>query len=113
MEGNLVQVFNAFNSSFSSYLLVSILLFFIGIFGLFFNRRSLVSVMISIEIMLLAAAMNFIVFSRILESSVGHVFVLFILAIAAVEAAIGLALLIANFKITGSISIESSHVQQK
>jgi NADH-quinone oxidoreductase subunit K len=86
--------------------LISSSLFVIGILGLVFNRKNILIIIISIELMLLAVNLNFIVFSIYLDDSLGQLFVLFILTVAAAESSIGLAILIAYYKIKGTINIE-------
>jgi NADH-quinone oxidoreductase subunit K len=87
------------------YLIVGALLFLIGAIGVFLNRRNLIVILMSIELMLLAANLNFVAFSQYLEDLVGQVFALFILTIAAAEAAIGLALLVVYFRNRGDIDV--------
>jgi NADH-quinone oxidoreductase subunit K len=87
------------------YLIVSALLFLIGTLGVFLNRRNIIVILMSIELMLLSVNLNFIAFSQYLEDLVGQVFVLFILTVAAAEAAIGLALLVVYFRNRGDIDV--------
>ena len=89
------------------YLFVAASLFVIGIFGIFLNRRNVIIVLMSIEIMLLSINLNMITFSYFLSDFKGQVFSMFILTVAAAEAAIGLAILVCYFRNKGSISIES------
>ena len=89
------------------YLLVAASLFVIGIFGIFLNRRNVIIVLMSIEIMLLSINLNMVSFSYFLNDFKGQVFSMFILTVAAAEAAIGLAILVCYFRNKGSISIES------
>jgi NADH-quinone oxidoreductase subunit K len=86
--------------------LISSSLFVIGILGLVFNRKNILIIIISIELMLLAVNLNFIVFSIYLDDSLGQLFVLFILTVAAAESSIGLAILIAYYKIKGTINMD-------
>ena len=79
--------------------------FFIGIFGILLNRRNLILMLMAIELILLAVNFNLIVFSRILGDSVGQIMVFFIMTVAAVESAIGLAILILLFKKLKSVAI--------
>ncbi len=88
------------------YLIVSILLFTIGGVGVFLNRRNLIVILMSIELMLLAANINFVAFSAYLGDMVGQVFTLFVLTIAAAEAAIGLAILVVYFRNRGDIFVD-------
>tara|TARA_B100000963_G_scaffold145941_1_gene127141 strand:- start:297 stop:602 length:306 start_codon:yes stop_codon:yes gene_type:complete len=89
------------------FLFVAASLFVIGIFGIFLNRRNVIIVLMSIEIMLLSINLNMVSFSYFLSDFEGQVFSMFILTVAAAEAAIGLAILVCYFRNKGSISIES------
>ena len=84
---------------------LSTTVFFIGIFGILLNRRNLILMLMAIELILLAVNFNLIVFSRILGDSVGQIMVFFIMTVAAVESAIGLAVLILLFKKLKSVAI--------
>ncbi len=92
--------------SLEHYLVLSSLLFSIGMTGLFMNRKNVISILMSIELMLLAVNINFVAFSVNLEDIVGQVFSLIILAVAAAEVSIGLAILVLYFRNRGSIEIE-------
>ena len=92
--------------SLEHYLILSSLLFSIGVGGLFINRKNVITILMSIEIMLLAVNINFVAFSVHLNDIVGQVFSLIILAIAAAEVSIGLAILVLYFRNRGSIEIE-------
>jgi len=87
---------------------LSTLLFIIGILGLVLNRKNILIIIISIEIALLAVNLNFIVFSVYLDDVLGQLFVLFILTVAAAESAIGLAILIAYYRVKGNINVEKA-----
>jgi len=87
------------------YLIVSALLFTIGAMGVFVNRKNVIIILMSIELMLLAANINFIAFSQNLSDLLGQVYGLFILTIAAAEAAIGLAILVIYFRNRGDIDV--------
>lgn len=89
----------------SSYLIFSSILFVIGITGVFVNRKNIIVLLMCMEIILLAVNTNFIAFSRYMGDYTGQVFVFFILSVAAVEAAIGLAILVIIFRNRGTISI--------
>ena len=91
----------------SHYLTVAAILFTLGIFGIFLNRKNVIILLMAIELMLLAVNLNFIAFSRYLGDMAGQVFVFFILTIAAAESAIGLAILVLLFRGTGSIDVEA------
>ncbi|MDG1436235.1 MAG: NADH-quinone oxidoreductase subunit NuoK [Rickettsiaceae bacterium] len=88
------------------YLLLSSLLFSIGVTGLFMNRKNVITILMSIEIMLLAVNLNFVAFSVHLQDIVGQVFSIIILSIIAAEVSIGLAILVLYFRNRGSIEIE-------
>lgn len=89
----------------SNYLIFSSVLFVIGITGVFINRKNVIVLLMCIELVLLAVNTNFIAFSRYMGDYTGQVFVFFILSVAAVEAAIGLAILVIIFRNRGTISI--------
>ena len=88
------------------YLTVSALLFVLGVFGIFLNRKNIIVILMSIELLLLAVNINFVAFSYVLQDISGQVFVMFILTVAAAEAAIGLAILTIFFRNKGSIAVE-------
>jgi NADH-quinone oxidoreductase subunit K len=88
------------------YLMVASVLFVVGIFGIFLNRKNVIVILMSIELMLLAVNINFVAFSSFLGDLVGQVFSLFILTVAAAEAAIGLAILVCFFRVRGTIAVE-------
>ena len=90
----------------SHYLILGAILFAISVVGIFLNRKNVVILLMSIELLLLAVNMNFIAFSRYLDDTAGQVFVFFILTVAAAEAAIGLAILIVLFRSRHTINIE-------
>jgi len=90
----------------SDYLIVSAVLFTVGIAGIILNRKNIITLLMSIELMLLAVNTNFIAFSRYLDDSMGQVFVFFILTVAAAEAAIGLAILLLVFRNRKTIDVE-------
>jgi NADH-quinone oxidoreductase subunit K len=94
------------------YLTVSAALFVIGIFGLFLNRKNVIILLMSIELMLLAVNINFVAFSSFLVDLVGQVFTLFVLTVAAAEAAIGLAILVTFFRNRGTIDVEDVNVMK-
>jgi NADH-quinone oxidoreductase subunit K len=88
------------------YLTVASVLFVVGIFGIFLNRKNVIVILMSIELMLLAVNINFVAFSSFFGDLVGQVFSLFILTVAAAEAAIGLAILVCFFRVRGTIAVE-------
>jgi NADH-quinone oxidoreductase subunit K len=87
------------------YLVVAAILFTLGIFGIFLNRRNVIIILMSIELMLLAVNLNFVAFSSFLHDMVGQVFAMFVLTVAAAEAAIGLAILVVYFRNRGTIAV--------
>jgi len=91
-----------------SYLLVSAIIFSIGVFGFFLNRRHIIHLLISIELILLAVNINFVAFSADISDLTGQVFCVFVLTIAAAEAAIGLAILVIYFRKRGTIDIDQA-----
>jgi NADH:ubiquinone oxidoreductase subunit K len=92
--------------SINLYLMVSCILFILGILGIFITRKNIIVVLMSIELMLLAVNFNFIIFSVYLDDIMGQVFSLFILTVAAAESAIGLAILVIYYKLRGIISVD-------
>ena len=90
----------------SHYLTVSAILFTLGIFGIFLNRKNLIVIMMSIELMLLAVNINFVAFSSFLGDLVGQVFTMLVLTVAAAEAAIGLAIVVVFYRNHRSIEVE-------
>ena len=93
----------------SSYLAVAAILFTIGIFGIFLNRKNVIIILMSVELMLLAVNINFVAFSAFLGDLVGQVFAMFVLTVAAGEAAIGLAILVIYFRGRGTIAVDDIH----
>lgn len=94
------------------YLTVSAALFVTGIFGLFLNRKNVIILLMSIELMLLAVNINFVAASHYLNDLVGQVFTMFVLTVAAAEAAIGLAILVCFFRNRGTIDVEDVNVMK-
>ena len=90
----------------SHYLTIAAILFTLGIFGIFLNRKNVIILLMSIELMLLSVNLNFIAFSHYLQDTAGQVFVFFILTVAAAEAAIGLAILVVLFRNRRSINVD-------
>jgi NADH-quinone oxidoreductase subunit K len=87
------------------YLVVAATLFTLGVFGIFLNRKNVIVILMSIELMLLAVNINLVAFSTHLGDLVGQIFALFVLTVAAAEAAIGLAILVVYFRNRGSIAV--------
>ena len=96
----------------SHYLTVSGILFTLGIFGIFLNRKNLIVILMSIELMLLAVNINFVAFSSFLGDLVGQIFTMIVLTVAAAEAAIGLAILVVYYRNRGSIAVEDINVMK-
>jgi NADH-quinone oxidoreductase subunit K len=94
------------------YLAVSALLFTIGVLGIFLNRKNVIIILMSIELILLAVNLNFVTFSAFLGDMVGRVFALFVLTVAAAEAAIGLAILVVYFRNRGTIAVEDVNLMK-
>ncbi|MDT8343637.1 MAG: NADH-quinone oxidoreductase subunit NuoK [Thermohalobaculum sp.] len=95
-----------------AYLSVAAVLFVTGIFGIFLNRKNVIVILMSIELMLLAVNINFVAFSAHLGDLVGQVFTLFVLTVAAAEAAIGLAILVCFFRNRGTIDVEDMNMMK-
>ena len=96
----------------SHFLTVSAILFTLGIFGIFINRKNVIVILMSIELMLLAVNINFIAFSVFRGDLVGQIFSLFVLTVAAAEAAIGLAILVVFYRNRGSIAVEDINLMK-
>ena len=94
------------------YLTVAAILFTLGIFGIFLNRKNVIIILMSIELMLLAVNINFVAFSAELGDLVGQIFAMFVLTVAAAEAAIGLAILVVYFRNRGTIEVEEINVMK-
>lgn len=94
------------------YLTVSAFLFAIGIFGIFLNRKNIIIILMSIELILLSVNLNFVAFSSVLHNLVGQVFALFVITVAAAEAAIGLAILVVFYRNRGSIAVHSANMMK-
>jgi len=88
------------------YLTLAGLLFTMGVFGIFLNRKNVIVILMSIELILLSVNINFVAFSAYLQDLTGQIFTMFILTVAAAEAAIGLAILVTFFRNKGSIAVE-------
>ena len=94
------------------YLTVAAVLFVIGIFGLFLNRKNVIILLMSLELILLSVNINMVAFSSYLGDLAGQVFTLFILTVAAAEAAIGLAILVCFFRNRGTIAVEDVNMMK-
>jgi NADH-quinone oxidoreductase subunit K len=96
----------------SHYLTVAACLFTLGILGIFLNRKNVIVILMSVELMLLAVNINLVAFSSFLGDITGQVFALFILTVAAAEAAIGLAIIVVYFRNRGSIAVEDINMMK-
>jgi NADH-quinone oxidoreductase subunit K len=96
----------------SHYLTVAAILFTLGIFGIFLNRKNIIIILMSIELMLLAINLNLVAFSAYLGDLAGQVFAMFVLTVAAAEAAIGLAILVVYFRNRGSIEVDDVNLMK-
>jgi NADH-quinone oxidoreductase subunit K len=94
------------------YLAVAAILFTIGVLGIFLNRKNVIVILMSIELILLAVNINFVTFSSFLGDLVGQVFALFVLTVAAAEAAIGLAIVVVYFRNRGTIEVEDVNLMK-
>jgi len=94
------------------YLTVAAILFTIGVFGIFINRKNVIVILMAIELILLSVNINLVAFSAFLGNLTGQVFALFVLTVAAAEAAIGLAILVVYFRNRGSIAVEDINLMK-
>lgn len=94
------------------YLTLSAILFTIGVFGIFLNRKNVIVILMSVELILLAVNINMVAFSVYLHDLVGQIFTMFILTVAAAEAAIGLAILVVYFRNRGTIAVEDINMMK-
>lgn len=94
------------------YLAVSAILFTLGVLGIFVNRKNIIVILMSIELILLSVNLNFVAFSSFMNDIVGQVFALLVLTVAAAEAAIGLAILVVYFRNRGSIAVEDINMMK-
>ncbi|AOO82513.1 MULTISPECIES: NADH-quinone oxidoreductase subunit NuoK [Bosea] len=94
------------------YLAVSAILFTLGVLGIFINRKNVIVILMSIELILLAVNINLVAFSSFLNDIVGQVFALLVLTVAAAEAAIGLAILVVYFRNRGTIAVEDINMMK-
>ncbi|MFM1816590.1 MAG: NADH-quinone oxidoreductase subunit [Pseudomonadota bacterium] len=94
------------------YLTVAACLFTLGVFGIFLNRKNVIVILMSVELMLLAVNVNLVAFAYFLGDLTGQVFALFVLTVAAAEAAIGLAIIVVYFRNKGSIAVEDVNLMK-
>ncbi len=106
------EIGTLFEIGLAHYLSVAAILFTLGFLGIFLNRKNVIIILMSIEMMLLAVNINLVAFSAHLDDLVGQVFALFVLTVAAAEAAIGLAILMVYFRNRGSIEVEDINVMK-
>lgn len=95
-----------------NYLALAAIVFTIGVLGIFLNRKNVIIILMSIELILLSVNINFVAFSSYLGNLTGQVFALFVLTVAAAEAAIGLAILVVYFRNRGSIAVETVNLMK-
>ena len=98
--------------SLGHYLTVSAILFTLGVAGIFLNRKNVIIILMSVELILLSVNINLVAFSSFLGDLTGQVFALFILTVAAAEAAIGLAILVVYYRNRGSIAVEDINMMK-
>jgi NADH-quinone oxidoreductase subunit K len=96
----------------SHYLIVAAILFTIGVFGIFVNRKNVIIILMCIELILLAVNINFVAFSTFSGDIAGQIFALFVLTVAAAEAAVGLAILVVYFRNRGDIAVEDINLMK-
>ena len=96
----------------SNYLIVAAALFSLGVIGLFLNRKNVITILMCIELMLLAVNINLVAFSHFLGDIAGQIFVFFVLTVAASEVAVGLAILVAFYRTRRSVDIEDINTLQ-
>ena len=96
----------------SHYLILAAILFTIGVFGIFVNRKNIIVILMSIELILLAVNINLVAFSVFLHDVVGQIFALFVLTVAAAEAAVGLAILVTFFRWRGDIAVDDASMMK-
>ena len=98
-----------FEVGLSHYLIVAAIIFSLGIFGIFMNRKNVIVILMSVELMLLAVNLNLLIFSVYMDDLMGQLFALIVLTVAAAESAIGLAILVIYFRIRGTILVQFIH----
>jgi NADH-quinone oxidoreductase subunit K len=93
-----------------NFITVAMILFLIGVTGIVLNRKNILIMLMSVELMLLAVNFNFILYSVYLDDAIGQLFAVLILTVAAAESAIGLAILVVYFRVRGTIAVENIHL---
>ena len=96
----------------TNYLTVAAIVFTIGVVGIFLNRKNIIIILMSVELILLAVNINFVAFSAFLGDLVGQVFALFVLTVAAAEAAVGLAILVTFHRNRGDIAVDDANMMK-
>ena len=94
------------------YLAVGAILFVLGVFGIFLNRKNIIVILMAIELILLSVNINLVAFSAFLGDMVGQVFAMFVLTVAAAEAAVGLAILVTFFRNRGDIAVDDASMMK-
>ena len=94
------------------YLVLAAVIFALGVFGIFINRKNVIIILMSIELMLLAVNLNLVAFSSFLNDMVGQVFVMFVLTVAAAEVSIGLAILVSYYRLRRTIAVEDINLMK-
>ena len=94
------------------YLVLAAILFTVGVFGIFLNRKNVIVILMSVELLLLAVSINLVAFSAFLDDLVGQVFALVVLTVAAAETAIGLAIIVVYFRNRGSIAVDDINLMK-
>ena len=109
-SGNLIMA--GVELTLGHYLAVSAALFTIGVFGIFVNRKNIIVILMSVVLILLAVNINFVAFSSYLHNVIGQIYAMFILTVAAAEAAVGLAILVTFFRNRGDIAVDDASVMK-
>ena len=100
------------NVGLEHYLVLAAILFTIGVFGIFLNRKNVIVILMSVELLLLSVSINLVAFSAFLDDLVGQVFAIVVLTVAAAESAIGLAIIVVYFRNRGSIAVDDINLMK-
>ncbi len=95
------------------FLIVAAILFTVGVCGIFINRKSIINILLSIEVLLLAININLVAFSAFMNDIVGQIFVMFVLTVAAAESGVGLAILVVYYRSRGNIDVEQANLMKE
>ncbi len=95
------------------FLIVAAILFTVGVCGIFINRKSIINILLSIEILLVAININLVAFSAFMNDIVGQIFVMFVLTVAAEESGVGLAILVVYYRSRGNIDVEQANLMKE